>query len=183
MGWRWDKPRFTYQPYFPNVELNVTQMMHVNATQFRALEVILIAVVNANGNYNLAFDIWFTADRGGKQVTDEVMVWLIWTDREFRLPKAVNDGFNDYGYITFKAAWRFHAFILLANKIPFHVDLLRLITFAGVDGYLRSISLGNEVFSGTGRTKVYAINIMVNELSIRNAGACYSPSCADSYSP
>lgn len=90
----------------------------------------------------------------------------------------MNDGYNNYAYLTFKADWRFHAFFLLANKIPFNVDLHRLLNFAGVNGYVRSISLGNELFSGTGETVIYAINIEITDVSVRNAGGCFELSCA-----
>lgn len=178
LGWRWLKPSFSYQPYFPNLLLNVNQYFHVTTAQLHKLQVVFSAVVRGTGTYNLAFDVWFSADRDGKQLTDEVMVWMLWTNRTIRLSPVVNDGFNDYGYITFKASWRFHAFLLLANRIPFLVDLGKLIHSAQVSGYLKSISLGNELFSGIGQTNIYAINMLINDLSIRNAGACYSLPCA-----
>jgi hypothetical protein len=178
LGWRWLKPSFSYQPYFPNLRFNVSQNMPTTVAQLSRLQVTFSAVVRGTGTYNLAFDIWFSSDRGGSHLTDEVMVWLLWVNRTVNLPVAVSDGYNNYGYIAFNVQWRFHAFFLLANKIPFSVDLKRLVNFAGVNGYLRSISLGNEVFYGSGETIIYAINIEINDLSIRNAGACYELSCA-----
>lgn len=179
LGWRWLKPSFSYQPYFPNLTFNVSQNIPTTVAQLSRLQVTLSAVVRGTGTYNLAFDVWFSSDREGKLLTDEIMVWLVWTNRTIQLPTAVNDGYNNYGYLTFKAQWRFHAFFLLANKIPFSVDLGRLFKFAGVNGYLKSISLGNEVFYGSGETIIYAINIEINDLSVRNAGACYELSCAN----
>jgi hypothetical protein len=178
LGWRWLKPDFGYQPYFPNLSLNVSQNIPTTVAQLQTLQVTFSAIVRGTGTYNLAFDVWFSSDREGTQRTDEVMVWLLWSNRTIQLPAAVSDGYNNYGYLTFKAQWRFHVFFLLANRIPFAVNLERLFNFAGVSGYVQSISLGNEVFSGTGETIIYAINIEINDLSIRNAGGCYELSCA-----
>jgi hypothetical protein len=177
-GWRWLKRSFTYRPYFPHVSFNVSEYMPVTVSQLHTLQVTFSAVIRGTGTYNLAFDLWFSADPQGKHITDEVMVWLVWTNRTIKLPIAINDGYNDYGYLTFKAGWKFHAFFLLANKIPFIVNFERLLRFAGVNDYLDSINLGSEVFSGTGETIVYAINIQLNDLSIRNANGCYDLSCA-----
>jgi hypothetical protein len=182
LGWRWLKPDFSYQPYFPNLSLNVSQNIPTTVAQLHKLQVTFSAIVRATGTYNLAFDVWFTSDREGTQRTDEVMVWLLWSNRTIQLPTAVYDGYYNYGYLTFKAQWRFHAFFLLANRMPFAVNLERLFNFAGVNGYVKSISLGNEVFSGTGETIIYAINIEINDLSIRNAGGCYELSCASNLS-
>jgi hypothetical protein len=178
LGWRWLKPNFSYQPYFPNLTFNVSRNMPTTVAQLGKLQVTFSARVRATGTYNLAFDIWFSSDQSGNHITDEVMVWLLWTNRTINLPTVVNDGFSNYGYITFNLQWRFHAFFLLANRIPFSVDLKKLFNFAEVHGYLRTISLGNEVFSGSGETIIYAINIEINGLSVRNAGGCYELSCA-----
>jgi hypothetical protein len=178
LGWRWLKPDFSYQPSFPNLSLNVNQNIPTTVAQLQRLQVTSSAIVRGTGPYDLAFDVWFSSDREGTQRTDEVLVWLLWSNRTIQLPAVVYDGYNYYGYLTFKAQWRFHAFFLLANRIPFAVNLEKLVNFAGVNGYLQSISLGNEVFSGTGETIIYAINIEINDLSIRNAGGCYELSCA-----
>jgi hypothetical protein len=184
LGWQWSKPRFTYAPYFPHISLNVSQITPKRVTEISRLQVIASLVIAASGTYNLAFDVWITADLNGIQVTDEVMVWLLWTNRTLtRVPITTTDGFNNYGYMTYMDRWRFHAFFLLANTIPFVVDLKRLLTFAGIDGYIRELSLGNEIFSGVGRTKIYAINIIMDQLTVGNSGACYVPSCANIFNP
>jgi hypothetical protein len=183
LGWRWLKPRFSYKPYFPNLSLNVSQYVPAAVAQLHTLQVVLSAVVRGTGTYNLAFDVWFSADPEGRQVTDEVMVWLLWTNRTIPLPPVMSDGNDKYAYLTYKAEWRYHAFFLLANKIPFLINLERLISFTGVNGYVSSISLGNEVFSGSGETVIYAINIQFNDLSIRNAGGCYELACARDFAP
>jgi hypothetical protein len=183
LGWRWLKPEFSYQPYFPNLSLNLSHYMPTTVAQLRMLQVVLSAIVRETGTYNLALDVWFSADPEGKRVTDEVMAWLLWTNRTIPLPPALSNGNNNYTYLTHKEGRRFHAFFLLANKIPFLINLERLTRLAGVNGYISSISIGNEVFSGTGETIVYAINIQINDLSIRNAGGCYQLSCARDSTP
>jgi len=167
------------QPYYPEVIYgkkpwrteSTTANLPVALDSVESLEVSMTATMIPYAKYDLAFDIWITnsAESRSTDITDEVMIWLLWTSGlpAERVRDTVNDGYNVYEHRTYAywnmtriegtLRWTMHEFIIKKQGIPSRINILAFLEHLRKEKrdlrYLASIELGSEVWSGVGATK------------------------------
>lgn len=175
------------QPYYPEVIYGkkpwrtegTSGNLPVALDSVESLEVSMAATMIPYAKYDLAFDIWITnsAESRSTDITDEVMIWLLWTSGlpAERVLDTVNDGYNIYQHrryaywnmtrIEGPLRWTMHEFIIKKQGIPSRINILAFLGHLRKEKhdlrYLASIELGTEVWSGAGATKfsMYRIDL------------------------
>lgn len=167
------------QPYYPEVIYgkkpwrteSTTANLPVALDSVESLEASMAATMIPYAKYDLAFDIWITnsAESRSTDITDEVMIWLLWTSGlpGERVRDTVKDGYNVYEHRTYAywnmtriegpLRWTMHEFIIKKQGIPSRINILAFLEHLRKEKhdlrYLASIELGSEVWSGVGATK------------------------------
>lgn len=181
----------TTAPYYPEVVYGknpwspwftrTTDKLPAEVKSITSLEVSLAASTGGYRKYNLAFDLWITNSSTCSEadLMDEIMIWLIWTpDLQSSLntnAPEVSDGYNVYNLNTYTVAqsFGFTIFSIKTQGIPSKINILALLAYLMSKGhnlgYLASIELGNEVWSGTGRTVVKTFRVDIATTSSLNS--------------
>ena len=176
------------EPYCPEVIYgkspwrigSTTSSLPVPLDSVESLEVSMMVRINPHpryAKYDLAFDIWITngTESGRAYITDEVMIWLVWTPGlagEIVLD-TMNDGYNTYEHrayahwnmIRIEAPWkwRMQEFTIAKQGIPSTIDVLAFLNHLRKERYglryLASIEFGNEVWSGVGATNITVFRV------------------------
>lgn len=175
------------QPYYPEVIYGkkpwrterTTANLPVALDSVESLEASMAAIMIPYAKYDLAFDIWITnsAESGPTDITDEVMIWLLWTSGlpGERVLDTVKDGYTIYEHRTYAywnmtriegtERWTMHEFIIKKQGIPSRINILAFLDHLRKEKhdlkYLASIELGTEVWSGVGATEfsMYRIDL------------------------
>lgn len=177
-------------PYYPEViygkspwrTVSTTSSLPVEIESLESLDVSMEVSMKPYTKYNFAFDIWITnnTESSPADITDEVMVWLVWTPGQEGgyVLDILNDGYNVYQHRVYNITSpeeqnRSHQFTAAKQGIPSKINL-----FAFLDHlrkakhdlrYLASIELGNEVWSGEGATSFARFRIDLK--TKQNAGS------------
>ena len=181
-GWNWSRlgsaqSSWSHRsPYYPEVicgkkpwrDSSTTKILPFLIESLDRLEVSLCLSMQAFGDYNLALDLWVTNDvqANPESITDEIMIWFVWTHNVGKIVSTMNDGYNGYEYRVYESGgwgYRFHQFTLVNQAIPTKINLLAFLNNLAGRGYdlryLASIELGNEVWGGTGETAISELGI------------------------
>ena len=173
------------QPYYPEViygknpwhAVSTTASLPVALDSLKTLEVSLMVSMKPYPKYNFAFDIWITnnTESSPTDITDEVMVWLVWTPGqagEYVLD-TLNDGYNVYQHRVYKD-WnmimtspeeqhRYHQFTITKQGVPSRINVLAFLDHLRKEKidfrYLASMELGNEVWHRTGATTITKLRV------------------------
>jgi hypothetical protein len=167
-------------PYYPEViygkspssTVSTTSNLPVKIESLESLDVSMDVSMKPYTKYNFAFDIWITNNTESSlaDITDEVMVWLVWTpgqEGEYVLDTLV-DGYNLYQHRVYDITSpveqnRYDQFTAAKQGIPSKINLLAFLNHLRKEKddlrYLASIELGNEVWSGEGVTSVTMFRI------------------------
>lgn len=170
-GWNWPtRPDLAVVAY-PEIicgkkpwdNSSTTEQLPARVKDLLAIAVDYSSQTNANGIYNLAFDLWLcnSPEANEESIHTEVMVWI---DKN-GLPPAGNiiDSFDTpWGpidlYHDAMPKWTYLACVfrnaLASATLDLNVFLTQLVAMGHVDAnlFLASVELGNEVSRGAGRT-------------------------------
>jgi len=187
-SWNWDwtaSTNFSVKAYpeifygwKPGEAKTTVATMPVKVTDTDALTVFMDASVVSSGSYDLALDIWLTANATPSWATtvDEVMIWTQHSP-DLNPPGQITGSvtvsgivFDAYTGTTLPAnslqpAWRYAAFVARGNQSqiilpikPF-MDYLLVNNLIGSTEYLASIEVGNEIVNGKGSTTLTNFSI------------------------
>lgn len=173
------------QPYYPEViygknpwhALSTTNSLPVAVNSLKTLEVSLMVSMKPYTKYNFAFDIWITnnTESSSTHITDEIMIWLVWTrglPGEY-VADTLNDGYNIYEHRIYRG-WnmimtspgeqhRYHQFTIKKQGVPSRINVLAFFDHLKKEKhdlrYLASVELGNEVWQGTGTTTITELRV------------------------
>ncbi len=156
-------------PYLPIKLKNVRSM---------TAEVKYKYIKSPTGAFNLAYDIWFVDDIGTKKA--EIMIWP-YGGLNVDLPDGkISDGMNEYEYYyrppgdSVIQKWDYHSFILKdqdpvpLNYLNYKVNIKILFDELIRSGKLNSewtipsMSIGNEVWRGSGKIEISKLIININ---------------------
>jgi len=184
------------QPYYPEIiygknpwhAVSTTTSLPVALDSLKTLEVSMIVNMKPYTKYNFAFDIWITNNTKSSptDITDEVMVWLVWTPGQAgeHVLDTLNDGYNVYQHRVYQH-WnmimtspgeqhRYHQFTIAKQGVPSKINLLAFLDHLRKEKhdlrYLASIELGNEVWSGVGATNITEFRIDLKTTQDLEAG-------------
>ncbi|MFW6366130.1 MAG: GH12 family glycosyl hydrolase domain-containing protein [Spirochaetota bacterium] len=184
VGWKWDWPRyrmvavkaypgiiFGFKPWSAS---STSSALPVRITDMGSIRAVYDIATSANGDYNLALELWLTSDNTPRpeNITTEIMIWL---DNSGMTPAGdfIDDVTIDSirysfykGYITQTGRW----YIALVRRKP---ELSGETEISGIvrwlaekrhvspDDFIASIEIGNEIVSGEGVTTVnsYAVDV------------------------
>lgn len=182
-GWEWNRPNPVpmdgwIQPIFPeiwmgsNTGFSPIKFKDVNSL---SAELQYTYPKSPTGDYNFAYDIWFTY---GDTRKAEIMIWISCTEcAPGTYEGEINDGYNTYDvYYTDPSSWRpwlYYAFVL-KNRDPIqynhNVNIKTLLdSISGKlnsDWSLSSLELGNEIYKGSGRIEISKYQINLNNAVI-----------------
>jgi len=174
-GWRWQWPKGTgqvkaypqviygHKPWNPE---STTSVLPARIESIKELSIAYAVAMNAQGAYNLAYDIWLTSSNPPTPdtITHEVMIWMARTfeaqPRQYLAGQVVVDNIaydlylrpnfhptSGAGYIAFVSQEpRFGGVVDVAAFLSYLVEH----NYVPADSYLASVELGNEVIDGTG---------------------------------
>ncbi len=180
-GWEWSRSNPIpsggwVQPIFPevimesNTGFSPIKLRDVNSL---SAELRYKYPKSPTGDYNLAYDIWFTYYNTKKA---EIMVWISCTAEctPGTYAGEINDGYNTYEvYYTNPSSWRpwlYYAFILKdQSPIQYNHTVNIKALLNSISGKLNSdwslsrLDIGNEIWRGSGRIEIskYKINLNV----------------------
>jgi len=162
-GWIWYKPIFSAKPDFPNLIFEPVSSIPVD--QISKFVVGIDATVNGAGRYNLILDIWFANQ--SKQISDELMVFLLRHGQGMDTREFMYDGYNTYSYFSFKSnSQREHIFAVEGSAIPRLVNVTAMLEHMARKGYspayFLNLELGDELFQGLGETIITQYNVTIN---------------------
>jgi hypothetical protein len=189
-GWYWNRanpvklPGNTFvQPIFPNVRIGADFGAKSNSSSF---PVKTGAVQNLNfsvdfqyvtppiGNYNFAYQMYFTdTDKPGVDATPKAVV-MIWLHHTFNQPSDrykgdFSDGTNTYELYscTFSDGRQYYSFLLKGRPLldaQYNVNAKTLLDSLSLDPelYLLGVSLGNEIWSGSGKIEIRKVTVNLN---------------------
>jgi hypothetical protein len=183
------------QPYYPEViygknpwhAVSTTTSLPVALDSLRTLEVSLMVSMKPYAKYNFAFDIWITNNKESSptDITDEVMIWLVWTPGqagEYVLD-TLNDGYNIYQHRVYRD-WnmimtnaqeqhRYHQFTIGKQGVPSKINVLAFLDHLMNEKhdlrYLASIEIGNEVWRGVGATTITKLRVDLETTSLKSS--------------
>ncbi len=179
VSWLWElDTEELYVKGFPQIYFGQHLWTEATATDFLPVQIdgidsLLVrheVVLQAEGTYNLAFDLWITSDDTPvpEERTHEIMIWLdgnIPNDRD-PIGEVVIDG-DSYDFYRWKhrAGHMFLMFVARESRPSGTTDLgafLRYLEGNGDlkwDGYLAVIELGTEMWDGNG-------SVIVNDFEV-----------------
>ena len=128
----------------------------------------------ADGDYNLAFDLWITNDNPPtpEGTTHEVMIWVDRTDwapsgPEHHVAEVEIDG-SEFGlFVRENPRWRYIAFAKYTDQFSGTLHLDRFLDYlveheiVPDDHYLAVVELGNEVLEGEGEVWFKTFEVQV----------------------
>jgi hypothetical protein len=176
IGWSWSRlkpvrrPGVAYlQPIYPNAGIYLKSPTAVSDIQSFYLFTDFHYTMKPTGDYNLSYDI-FLREKGTKAHKVEIMVWFDWKNNQpARYFEGVcTDGNNNYSkyWWTTVDGCLYRSFLLKTqpNKIPGPVDLKALIDLIQPekDWYIDEVSLGTEVWSGSGALELTTYYLELN---------------------
>lgn len=192
LAWHWDWPedgvdRVRGYPFVgfgqdPWRQSSSSADLPLPVKDVRTLDVEYRIRSESSGKYNLAFDIWITAEPGvtappDANVSREIMIWLQHSENPlppFWLVEEVTIGGESYEFYKGEAeptetyVRDYLAFVKttpeLEGATAIH-EFLRYLLDKGhlsADEYVRNVFLGNEVWHGAGETFVDAYSVQVN---------------------
>jgi hypothetical protein len=178
-SWRWAcSSSNMHVKGFPNLTFGTnpwtrrttTRLLPRRAGEIDALDADFSARVDANGLWNLAFDLWFMRDStvSPDNIAVEVMVWLDAT-MQVTIPPEAGIEIEGIPYLLFEG-WHpdGHMLHILRAKKPVRegsVPLGTVIHFLldsgrlGEDAYLSTIELGTEIVSGAGTVTIERFSV------------------------
>ena len=193
-GWRWQWPRgsgnvkaypeviYGHKPWFTT---STTANLPRRISTINELSVTYDIEMQAQGRYNLAFDIWVT--NSGRPtpatITHEIMIWVgdrtrAWEPSPGYLAKRVAIGSAAYDlYVRPHAEWlnehgapqvAYIAFNARTARASGRIDVKEFLDYLTdnghlpADGYVASVELGNEIMSGTGEVWLKSYDIRVD---------------------
>jgi len=216
--WNWSRPSPTNEvPIYPEViwgkkvefalqEDSTTKKLPVAIASLISLKLSLSVTTRAEGEYDLAFDIWITNSSTGYahalSPTHEIMIWLRWTPGLRWLPPdthgTVNDGHATYVHRCHRCrqyVWELHIFTLQDQEMPTMIDFVPFFHHLMIDRmtgedylplrYLSSIEFGNEVWFGNGETIVaaYHFDVKATMQSLENGTSSTTIELESLYAP
>ena len=192
-GWRWQWPRgsgnvkaypeviYGHKPWFAS---STTASLPRRISTLNELSVAYDVEMQAQGRYNLAFDVWVTnSDRPTPSaITHEIMIWVgerarAWEPYPGKRVKRVTVGGAAYD-LTIKrhAEWltehgapkvAYIAFNARTAQTSGSLDVKQFLDYLTenghlpADGYVASVELGNEIMHGTGELWLKSYDISV----------------------
>jgi hypothetical protein len=198
-GWRWQWPVgagnvkaypeviYGHKPWHAS---STTTALPVRIASVNELSVHYNVELNAQGTYNLAFDIWVTGNNPPtpETITHEIMIWMNRTfepqSREFLVGQvAIDDmtydlyiryirsGFDpepgaDHGFSEEK--FQYIAFVSHEDQFSGAVQVEKFLAYLvdhdymSADEYVVSVELGNEVIEGTGELWLESYQVKVD---------------------
>lgn len=187
IGWRWSWPgvaRLTsdyhnpdhYVRAFPEViygakpwDPSTTPRMPIRLSDLQELTVDFDAYMTASGDYNLAFNSWFTTGNPATEagIAGELMIWIDRTDwtpqgSDFLAGNVVIDGreYSLYSRRVFHTLPdRGHDYLAFAaheDQFSGTLEIKKFLDFLIAEGllseslYIAGLELGNEVLDGSG---------------------------------
>jgi hypothetical protein len=159
-GWDWDK-KFT------------TTKLPLKVNKINKIQVTYDVTTSAEGVYNLAFDLWLTKASfpTRNNLSREVMIWVDGTKKKSGatfIKRATIDGGEYDLYINRDwNYWTYFSFIKVVPQPKGTLNVHEFLFFLKNAEYISSqeslveIEIGNEVWSGSGKTVVknYSINV------------------------
>lgn len=176
LGWSWSRPNplpYTgvnyVEPIYPNAQIALTTPVTIGDIQSFNLFSSYNYTQQANGKYNLAYDI-FLREPGTKAHKAEIMVWLDGTKTQ---PPSSFQGTCSDGYNTYKEYWwttsdncAYRSFLLATPRTmtSYTVDLKALIDIIQPEGdwYISEVELGTEVWNGSGAVELTTFYLELN---------------------
>lgn len=200
-GWNWSRPLpSTNVTVYPQViwgrkaefalnEKSTTDKLPVAVDSLISLELSLDLSTDADGEYDLAFDIWITnsSTAWGHALapTHEIMIWLLWSPsqaghsiEQAPIHGTVDDGHTRYYHRDLGRAtgiWELHIFTIQEQGVPAKINFVPFFHHVWAEGYTRprylsSIDFMNEVWYGKGETIVttYHFDVKATMQSLEN---------------
>lgn len=200
-GWNWSRPLpSTAVTVYPQViwgrkaefllnEKSTTDRLPIAVGSLISLELSLAVSTHADGEYDLAFDIWITnsssAFGNALAPTHEIMIWLLRSQsqaghsiEEVPIHGTVDDGHAKYYHRDCGRAsgiWELHIFTIQKQAVPAKISFLPFFHHLMAEGYTRprylsSVDFMNEVWFGKGETTVttYRFDVKATMQSVQN---------------
>ena len=190
-GWEWDRPDprngsdIYISPIYPEVTIgtapyanspdSTTSYLPIKLKNILSMttEIKYRYVEPPTGAYNLAYDIWFIDNIGTKKA--EIMIWP-YGGLGVDIPlDNVSDGKNEYEYYYRSPrniqTWDYHSFVLKdQDPVPldYSVNMRALFDTLIRSGKLNTdwsisyMSLGNEVWRGSGKIEISKFIVNIN---------------------
>jgi hypothetical protein len=139
-----------------------------------SLEISYNYPTKPSGQYDLAYDIFFTESDKAEANPDRKAEVMIWIDGTAKEPPSCykgdfSDGINTYSLYswTMSDGRLYYAFLMKDPKqsqVDLKVDARKLLDNLKLnpDWYVHGIELGNEIWSGSGQIDISSLNINLN---------------------
>lgn len=122
--------------------------------------------INANGRYNLAFEVWMAKSNPPKpsDVTTKIMVWVdydktweFWGDNVSDVTINCIDYFLNIAHAKRNYEWKYISLRMKKPKLKGELDMLPILDYLlenghiSKDDYACNLELGTEIVSGSGK--------------------------------